>query len=243
VNLGGTYARLDGALVTSVNIGGAQGAVLLAAAHPSSQALNAASLSAGPISPGEIITIVGSFSAAPSKVAIGGVVCPIIASDSKQVKTVVPFALDLSKPADVQIQAGQANMDLTLPVAAASPGIFGAGGTGAAILNQDYSVNSVSNPASPGSVIMIYGTGFGLLNPVPADGQTMQATAATAAPVTAMINGVAADVLYAGAAPGLLAGVEQINVLVPEGTANPAASLVLTIGSSTTQAGVTVSIQ
>jgi uncharacterized protein (TIGR03437 family) len=132
-------------------------------------------------------------------------------------------------------------------VAAASPGIFteGATGTGAgAILNQDYSVNSSSNPASTGSVIMIYATGFGVLNPVPTDGQIVQALANTQEPVIATIDGVGADVLYAGAVPGLLAGVVQINVRVPGGVAtDAAASLVLSIGSSTAQAGVTVSVQ
>lgn len=246
VDLGGTYTRLDGTPVTSVTIGGAQGVVLLATA-PSSQALNGASLSPGPISPGEIVTFLGSFSSAPSGVLINGATAPIIASNSKQVNTVVPFALDLSKPADVQIQAGQASTHLTLPVATASPGIFtvGATGTGAgAVLNEDYSINSPSNPASVGSVIMIYGTGFGVLNPVPPDGQMVQALANTQVPVIATIDGVGADVLYAGAAPGLVAGVVQINVRVPGGVAtNSTASLALGIGSYTAQSGVTVSVQ
>jgi uncharacterized protein (TIGR03437 family) len=246
VNLGGAYTRLDGTPVTSVTIGGAQGAVLLATA-PSSQALNGASLSPGPISPGEIVTFPGSFASTPSSVVFNGVTAPIISNNSKQVNTVVPFGLDLSKPADVQIQAGQASMHLTLPVAAASPGIFtvGATGTGAgAILNQDYSVNSPSNPASIGSMIMIYATGFGVLNPIPTDGQIVQALANTQEPVIATIDGVGADVLYAGAAPGLIAGVVQVNVRVPGGVAtDPTASLVLSIGSSTAQKGVTVSVQ
>jgi uncharacterized protein (TIGR03437 family) len=246
VNLGGAYTRLDGTPVTSVTIGGAQGAVLLATA-PSSQALNGASLSPGPISPGEIVTFPGSFASTPSSIVFNGVTAPIISNNSRQVNTVVPFGLDLSKPADVQIQAGPASMHLTLPVAAASPGIFteGATGTGAgAILNQDYSVNSSSNPASTGSVIMIYATGFGVLNPVPTDGQIVQALANTQEPVIATIDGVGADVLYAGAVPGLLAGVVQINVRVPGGVAtDAAASLVLSIGSSTAQTGVTVSVQ
>ena len=281
VSLGGTFTRLDGTPVTSISIGGAQGAVLLGNGpaspvngpaspvngpaspvngpaspvngppspvnDPPTQVLNAASLSAGPVSPGEIVTLFAAFSAAPSGVTVNGIAAPILSSDSKQVNAVVPFALDLSKAADIQIQAGAANLNTSVPVATASPAIFtqGAAGTGpGAVLNQDYSPNSASNPAASGSVIMIYGTGFGMLNPAPVDGQTAEVPAATQAPVTATINGVAATVVYAGAAPGLVAGVEQINVLVPDGlAANPSAPVVLTIGSQTTQTGVTVAVQ
>jgi uncharacterized protein (TIGR03437 family) len=37
-------------------------------------------------------------------------------------------------------------------------------------LNQDFTVNSATNPAARGSVIQIYGTGQGLVSNAPADG-------------------------------------------------------------------------
>ena len=91
---------------------------------------------------------------------------------------------------------------------------------------------------------MIYATGFGVLNSAPTDGQIVSAAADTATPVTATVGGVSANVLYAGAAPGLIAGAIQINVQIPAGLgANPAAPITLTMGSFTTQTGVTVAVQ
>jgi uncharacterized protein (TIGR03437 family) len=91
---------------------------------------------------------------------------------------------------------------------------------------------------------MLFGTGFGALNPLPADGQIEQILASTPSPVTATIAGVSAAVIYAGAAPGLIGGVMQINVRVPEGlNANLATPISLSMGSFATAARVTVSIQ
>jgi uncharacterized protein (TIGR03437 family) len=171
----------------------------------------------------------------------------VIWAGLNQVNAIVPFGLDLSAPAQVEIQQGASTAKTAVPVAAASPAIFTLSTTGigpGAILNQDYTVNSVAKPAAPGSVIMIYGTGFGSLSPLPADGQIAQDLATTASPVTATIDGLPASVWYAGAAPELINGAVQVNVQVPPGAhTNPAAPISLTIGSYTTQPGVTVSIK
>jgi len=209
--------------------------------------LNAASMGAGPVAPGEVVTLFGSIAAGSPVVRVNGVRAPILYSGLNQVNAIVPYGLNLSNPAQVTVQQGASSTTLTVPVAAASPAIFTLSTTGAgpgAILNQNYSVNSATNPATQGTVIMIYGTGFGLLNPLPADGQIQQTMALTATTVTATIDGNAATVIYAGAAPGLIAGAEQINVRIPAGAkTNPAAPLVLTMGSFTTQPGVTVSVK
>jgi uncharacterized protein (TIGR03437 family) len=57
-------------------------------------------------------------------------------------------------------------------------------------------------------------------------------------PVTAMVGGVAAQVLYAGQAPGYTLGLQQIDILVPAGMAAGAQQLQLTIGGTTTQTGL-----
>ena len=209
--------------------------------------LNAASLAAGPVSPGEIITVFGSISAASPVILFNDVPAPIIYSGLNQVNAIVPFGLDLSNPAKVEVRQGLLTAKTSVPVAAASPAIFTLGATGTgmgAILNQDYSVNGPSNAAARGSVLMVFGTGFGVLNPLPVDGQTEQILATTPSPVTATIGGIPAPVIYVGAAPGLIAGVVQINVRVPDGlSANSAAPISLSMGSFTTAPGVTISIQ
>ena len=92
---------------------------------------------------------------------------------------------------------------------------------------------------------MIYATGFGVLSPAVSDGQVTGTTlSTTTSPVTASVGGLPAEVLYAGVSPGLIAGIMQINVRLPDGVgANPAAPVALSIGSFTTPAGVTVAIR
>jgi len=212
--------------------------------------VNAASLLAGPISPGEIVTIFGGAGlSATTDVQFNGVHAPILYAGPGQVNAVVPLGLDPSKPATLGIFAAAQSLGVVTPLstAAVSPALFTQDSDGVgpgAILNQDSTLNSPSNPASAGSIIMVYGTGFGPLNPPATDGQPATGQANTQMPVTATVGGIQSDVTYAGAAPGLIAGAVQINVRVPHNLApSPAAIVLLSVGSVTTPAGVTVSTQ
>jgi uncharacterized protein (TIGR03437 family) len=210
-------------------------------------ALNSASLLPGAVAPGEIVTL---FDFVPSGASLlfNGTPASVLYAGSNQMNAIVPFGLDVTAPITVELRnGGQTVSKGTLPGATVSPAVFTQSGTGSgpgAILNQDYSVNSVSNPAAPGTIIMIYGTGFGAVNPPAVDGVVASGAAATVLPVTASIGGVSAPVVYAGAAPGLVAGVAQINVTVPQGLqTDPATSIALKIGSVSTPPGVTVAIR
>lgn len=216
---------------------------------PAVSLVNAASLQPGPISPGEIVAIFGGAGlSATSSVQIGGASAPLLYVGPGQVNAIVPLGLDTSTDASLELLTPLWSMGpISLPTAAVSPALFtqAANGTGpGAILNQDYSLNSFSNPAPAGSIIMLYGTGFGPLVPPAADGQTATGPAQTAMSVTASIGGIPAEVLYAGAAPGLIAGVVQINVQIPQNApSSPAAPVSLGVGSAVTPAGVTVAIR
>jgi uncharacterized protein (TIGR03437 family) len=164
------------------------------------------------------------------------------------VNAIVPFGVDLTAPVTVEVRSRARQIALvSVPSAITAPAIFTQTATGTgpgAILNQDLTVNSFANPAPRNSIIMVYGTGFGALNPPAIDGQIATAADDTMLPVTATIGGIPADVTYAGAAPGLIAGAVQINVRIPDAaTADLSASISLSVGSTTTPAGVTVSIQ
>ena len=230
--------------------GGAIGVPIQAGSGQSLQAsgiLNGASLLSGPICPGEIVTLMGSIAGSSPTVLFNGVPAPLLYAGVDQVNVIVPFGLDPSKPAQLEVRQDATSATASIAVAAAAPAIFTLSATGigsGAILNQDYSMNSMTRPAARGSAIMIYATGFGALTPMPVDGQIAHILAATTAPVTATIDGVPAKVLYAGAAPDLINGAVQINVAVPDGVSpNPAAPITLSMGSFTTQPGVTVSIK
>jgi uncharacterized protein (TIGR03437 family) len=111
-------------------------------------------------------------------------------------------------------------------------------------LNQDNSANSVSNPAAVGSVLQIFATGFGQTNPGGVDGLIAGATPSIpVASVSATIGGLNAPVQYVGSSNGLVAGVTQVNVLIPSGVVpGNAVPVVLTVGGNASSAGITVAV-
>ena len=95
-------------------------------------------------------------------------------------------------------------------------GIGVGGGCPAAALNQDQSVNSEANPASYGSIVTIYATGFGITDPPLNDGQiSLDRLPAPWQTVAVELGLEPLEVLYAGQAPGLVAGVMQVNFRLP----------------------------
>jgi len=228
---------------------------------------NAASFSTGPIAPGEILVISGSglgpqqsagfqltsaglvaSQLAQTQVFFDGIAAPILAARDDQVSTIVPYALaGRATTQIVVVNNGTSSSAITMPVVASTPGLFTIGGTGtgqAAILNQDGSPNSSTNPAVTGSVVMIYGTGAGQTDPPGIDGMlATKLLPKPLLPIYVTIDGQAAQVIYAGAAPGLVAGVMQINVRVPQGIKSGAAPIQLQVGKETSQENVMLSVQ
>ena len=114
----------------------------------------------------------------------------------------------------------------TLPVEQAL-GLF-ANGSWAAALNQDGTVNSISNPAASGSIVSLFGTGViwpsGLMDDALAAGAAILPEGHDLQVGDG--SGINVDILYAGAAPGLIDGVFQFNVQVPLGeSTNPTLKL------------------
>jgi len=63
-------------------------------------------------------------------------------------------------------------------------------------------------------------------------------------PVSVKIGGLPAEIVYFGGAPGLVAGLMQVNVRVPKGiAAGPAVPIVLTVGAASSQTGVTLAVR
>ncbi|MBI3666576.1 MAG: SBBP repeat-containing protein [Acidobacteria bacterium] len=230
--------------------------------------VNAATFLQGPVAPGEIVTIFGTGFGPPTlatlqltpdgkvntgaggtRVLFGDFAAPIIYSVANQLSVIVPYFLARFASTQVQIEyLGTRSAPVTLPVAPSSPGIFtlNASGKGpGAILNQDYSVNSAGNPASVGSILQIFATGEGQTKPPGVDGSLAAIPLpAPLLPVSVKIGGIPAEVQYAGAAPGLVAGVLQVNAKVPPGvTPGSAVPVSLTVGTATSPDGVTVAIK
>jgi uncharacterized protein (TIGR03437 family) len=103
---------------------------------------------------------------------------------------------------------------MELPVVPANPGVFrlSAASSQAAAINQDSTLNGPSNPAAPGSIVEIWTTGLGLTDPPCTVGGL---NLAQAIGLDASIVVRAQGLVYAGSAPGLVCGVVQMNVQIP----------------------------
>jgi uncharacterized protein (TIGR03437 family) len=212
--------------------------------------LNAASLlpgygssfpwGAGAIAPGELVTLFGNGFGSSPTVTFGTSPAPVIYASDCQINAVVPFEVPPGGPVPVTVQFDTETLGpVKLPVVTAQPGIF-------AILNQDNTVNSSSNPAPPGSIVSVFMTGTGSLTPPLADGSLGPLTSpfpAPAAGVSVTIDSVNASVVFVGQAPGLIAGVTQVNVQIAPNT--PIGTVPVTIYAAyyASQPGFTVAIQ
>jgi uncharacterized protein (TIGR03437 family) len=160
------------------------------------------------------------------RVLFNGIPGPILYAQAYQVKVVVPFAVPLETAVAVEVTYNGKTSQYVSNVAigccvSALPELFKLSASPrpgqAAALNQDASINSAENPAVAGSIVTLYATGAGAMNPPLQDGVIVTDTSSRpAVPLTVRIGGVTAEVLYAGPAPGLVAGVLQINARVPQ---------------------------
>lgn len=89
-------------------------------------------------------------------------------------------------------------------------------------------------PAVPGETLILYGVGFGPVNPtsVPFAGQIVRAASSLMTPFQIKIGNTAAQVTYAGLVEGLV-GVYQFNVVVPADAPSGDVPLQVTLGGET----------
>jgi len=138
---------------------------------------------------------------------------------------------------------------IAMPVTPVAPSIFSANlsGTGpAAILNQDgFTVNSLATPAGKGTVISIYATGEGQTEPGGIDGRiaTGGSLPKPRQTVQVLIDGRKAEVQYAGAAPDQVAGLFQVNALIPMDASSGNVPIEIQMGNARSQPGMTVAVK
>jgi trimeric autotransporter adhesin len=216
-------------------------------AGSSLSAVNAASMAAGPVAPGELISIFGagigpqtgvagtlgstgllSTSVGGTQVQFDGTAAPVLYAQAGQVNVQVPYSVVGAATTNVVVSYnGQQVGTLTLAVVSTAPALF------AVATNQDGSINSQSKPAPEDSIITLYGTGQGISTGTNVSGQPAAAPyAPPAEPVSLTIAGIPAQIQFAGSAPGLI-GTIQINARVPGGFVSAGqTSVVLTVGSA-----------
>ena len=161
------------------------------------------------------------------------------------IAAIVPFEVAGAAQVTVQVSYGEQQSAAQIYMEAASAlGIFtdNASGIGeGAILNGDGSLNSADDPALPGSAISVYATGGGVANTVDPSGAIAVGLNPLAASTTATVGGQPAQIVYAGDAPGEVAGMVQFNIQVPGGVAGTV-PIVVTAGGQSSQTTATVAI-
>ncbi|MBI4873831.1 MAG: SMP-30/gluconolactonase/LRE family protein [Acidobacteria bacterium] len=191
--------------------------------------VHAASLAPGPIAPGQLVAILDA-TVSEAEVLFDGTPVPVLSAREGRIVVQAPSSLAGQEGTGIEVRVqGSARGRARLAVAGVAPGLFTvAPGQGQAVaMLEDGTLNSVSNPASRGSVVVLYATGEGV----------------SGLPVAVTLQGYAAEVLYAGPAPGF-PGLLQLNVRLPSGYF-PAGVLpvTLTVGSTPSQPNVTLAIR
>jgi uncharacterized protein (TIGR03437 family) len=206
-----------------------------------------AGTAAGPdhtVAPNEIVSLyLTNFSCATAPVvSINGTAVSWSSYVAGQINYAVPANITSPAALTVACNGTTAWTFNGLTTAAVVPGIFTMTGTGkgqAAIVNSDGTTNSSTNPATRGSWLSVYGTGFGVFNTAGTNGLRT-----VAGNVMATIGGVDATVIYAGNTPGATDGLQQFNLQIPAGvTAGTAVPIVLTVNGTPTQTTATVSLK
>lgn len=156
------------------------------------------------------------------RVLVDGMPAPLLFVQAGQINFVAPYDLIPGRTVEVVVEFdGAAVGPLSVHITAHDFALFSLSGSGrgqAAALNQDGSLNGRDNPAEPGSIVVLYGAGAGVTAPASVDGELapFEDLPRIAAAVAVSFGEQLAEVLYAGSAPGLVNGVVQINVRLPE---------------------------
>jgi uncharacterized protein (TIGR03437 family) len=185
------------------------------------------------ISPAEVIAIYGPgigpstpATAAPTngfypktlagvQLTINGMNMPLLYVSANQINAVVPMAIAPGASATLRVINGTTiSPDYPVWIVGSTAQAF------PAVLNQDGTINSQTNPSKGVSTVTFYATGWQSSFAPLADGQVATAAQGTytcsGTPGACLLGGSSSsplvDVLYAGSAPGIVAGVTQFNV-------------------------------
>jgi uncharacterized protein (TIGR03437 family) len=242
-------------LLGSVTIGGVTQANPTVPVVTSGGVVSAASYAGSvPLAPGSMMSIFGAGLAqnltvsqslplatmlGGTQVLLGGKAIPLLFTSSGQINALVPYDVVTNTAQQLLVTSGPAySVPVQVRFADGAPAVFtsnqNGSGQGIAVgVKPDGTqyLNSPTNPSPAGDALVIYCAGLGSVNqPVTAGSVSPSSPLAdTKNAVTVTIEGKAANVFYAGLAPGF-AGLYQVNVTVPAGlTPSSNAPLVITV--------------
>jgi uncharacterized protein (TIGR03437 family) len=223
--------------------------------------VNAASYQGGAVAPGEIVAIFGTglgpaqidyarYDAAGllgnfaggTTVFFDGVQAPVIYALDGQVSAIVPYSVASSTKVRVEYQ-GRSSNEVTVPVAAAVPGIFRYPSSAQGVVVQEAGFNSDQLPVERGKIVWFYVTGEGQTVPAGVDGRLPVAPnwPVPAGDLTVTFGDKPGRVEFKGL---VYAGVLQLNVRVPDDA--PVGSnvpLTVTVGGIPSPADTTIAVK
>jgi len=236
-----THVSLSGAAAPQ-EISGSPGAWTISPLQTTlftSGIVNAASLTPD-IAPGGIVSIFGA-GLAGSSVTVNGEPAALLAALPFQINAQIPADIPTGT-ASIAVASTNGSASASAAISAVAPEIFSLSTTlsaplsqQAAIVNQDNTLNTPSNPASRGAYLVIYGTGFGATG-------SSGALSPVKTALSVVIGGTALVPAFAGLTPGSV-GLYQVNLQLPS-TIPPGLALPLYLQQgNATGAVVTVAVQ
>jgi len=199
-----------------------------------------------PLSPGSLVSLFGTGLAASTataspvplpdsiagvSVTFSGITAPLQFVSPGQINLQVPWRVPPGITDIVVTASGHTSAAFGAHVGPVSPGIFTiSSGWGQALaINSDGTIagdyGSIpgvqTEPATVGNTLMILATGLGLVTPAITDGAaSSDQERTTVATPTVLVKGFPAVVTFSGLSPQFV-GVNQINIVVPEGAWGP----------------------
>ncbi len=224
---------------------------------------HAATFLTGTIAGGEIVSIFGpnigpaiplgaaldstghvSTNLGGTQVLVGGVSAPLYYVGLNQINAQIPVESSGHLSALIEVQRNGVTLASVISdISPYTPGLFALANSAAALNYPDYSLNGPTHPAAAGSVVILYGTGFGDTSPLDVTG--LPAVAPLGVPlavVSVFIGGNKAELLYVGDAPGF-AGLTQINAVVPPDTPAGLAQVQVSVANVVSPPGIYLQIR
>lgn len=184
------------------------------------------------------------------RVLFDGIPAPIVYVTATQCSAVIPYFGAINPTTHVQVEYQGVRSDpFAINITATAPGMFTADSSGkgqASATNSDgVTPNSSAAPAHPGAVITLWATGEGVTDPPGVDGRlAVGILPKPLANVTVEIGGQSATVQYAGAAPGDMPGLFQVNAVIPASVqASNQVPVLVKVGSGASLSGVTLAVR
>jgi uncharacterized protein (TIGR03437 family) len=182
------------------------------------------------------------------KVFIGESPAPILFASKERVDLIVPMGVRAGETATIVLRhGGQSSAPLLVKILDSAPGLLvrDQAKSGAVwAMNENGSLNDAGTPCLRGSIVTLYGSGFGELEPKKPDGTIVNEPLGNLPkpiqPVRVWIGSVECALEYCGQASGMVLGVVQLNVRIPIDLPGGALAIVVAVGERRSAADMTV---